>query len=61
MGQPAVLYHQVERVGAVQVDLGLEQSTVRCRWGSAETPARCPLWCFTQYTHLPLTSARLRV
>jgi len=30
VGQTAVLHHQVERVGAVEVDLGLEQSTARC-------------------------------
>lgn len=42
MGQTAILHPQVERVGAVEVDVGLEQSTVRCWAGSTGDPDTAP-------------------
>lgn len=55
MGQTAVLHPQVERVGAVEVDVGLEQSTVRCWAGSTGDPDTAP----TPH-HRPKAPSRLR-
>lgn len=43
VGQTAVLHPQVERVGAVEVDVGLEQSTAWCRQDSAGDPGTAPI------------------
>lgn len=55
VGRTAVLHPQVERVGAVEVDVGLEQSAVWCRQDSAGDPGTAPIH---PPTRLPLASAQ---
>lgn len=59
VGRTAVLHPQVERVGAVEVDVGLEQSAAWCRQDSAGDPGTAPIHPPTHPAmRLPLASAQ---